>query len=78
MADVRVKKLRYMLLAGVLGSFGIHKFYLGNKKPGLVYLLLCWTFIPMLLGILEALAVVFRPKDKDGCIWMSGDSFFDL
>jgi hypothetical protein len=34
------------LLALFLGGFGIHKFYLGRTGMGILYLLLCWTFVP--------------------------------
>ena len=55
MADNSKKKNR--TLAGVLailtGTLGIHKFYLGQWKKGLLYLLFFWTGIPMLLSLLE-------------------------
>jgi TM2 domain-containing membrane protein YozV/ribosomal protein S27AE len=41
------------VLALTLGGFGVHKFYLGQKGWGIVYLLFCWTFIPQLVAILE-------------------------
>lgn len=48
------------VLAGVLailaGSIGVHKFYLGKPFQGVLYLAFCWTFIPMLLGIIEGIA----------------------
>ena len=44
------------LLALFLGGLGLHKFYLGRAGQGVVYLLLCWTFIPALLGLIEGIA----------------------
>jgi TM2 domain-containing membrane protein YozV len=41
------------LLAFFLGGFGIHKFYLGRVGWGIVYLLLCWTFIPAIVAFIE-------------------------
>ena len=41
------------LLALFLGGFGAHRFYLGDKW-GFLYLLLIWTLIPSVLGIIEA------------------------
>lgn len=38
----------------LLGSFGIHKFYLGQYLYGICYLIFCWTFIPTLLGWFDA------------------------
>ena len=44
-----------VLLALFLGGFGAHKFYLGQFVLGIVYFLFCWTFIPSLIGFIEAL-----------------------
>ncbi len=41
------------LLALFLGGLGAHKFYLGKPVWGLVYLVMCWTFVPALLGLIE-------------------------
>lgn len=36
-----------------LGGLGAHHFYLGNTGKGLVYALLCWTFIPGIFALFE-------------------------
>jgi len=53
------------LLALFLGGLGIHKFYLGggSTKWGIVYLLFCWTFIPAILGFIEA--IMFLMMDQE-------------
>ncbi|NLZ18251.1 MAG: NINE protein [Desulfobulbaceae bacterium] len=51
-------KLAAALFAIFLGGFGIHKFYLGRIGWGLIYLCLCWTFIPSLLGLIEGIIYV--------------------
>ena len=38
----------------VLGSLGIHQFYLGKWK-GILYLAFCWTFIPAVVSLLDFL-----------------------
>src|SRR5262245_14225995 len=43
------------LFALLLGGFGIHKFYLGRVGQGILYLVLCWTFIPALVGFIEGI-----------------------
>ncbi|MGD1842225.1 MAG: NINE protein [Thermonemataceae bacterium] len=35
------------------GSFGLHKFYLNETSKGILYLLLSWTFIPVVLTIID-------------------------
>lgn len=52
-----------ILLALLLGSFGIHKFYLGQRKAGLIYLLFFWSGIPALIGLIEAMWYLFMGRD---------------
>lgn len=47
-------KLVAALLAFFLGAFGANFFYLGNKKLGVLCILLCWTYIPTFIGIINA------------------------
>ena len=42
-----------MLLALFVGGFGIHKFWLSEIVPGVLYLLFCWTFIPSIIALIE-------------------------
>lgn len=46
------------VLALLLGGLGVHKFYLGQPLWGLTYLLLCWTFVPALIGFLEGILLL--------------------
>ena len=41
------------ILAFFLGGIGVHKFYLGRTGSGILYLLFCWTFIPMFIAFVE-------------------------
>lgn len=41
------------LFALFLGGLGGHKFYLGKPGQGILYLLFCWTFIPVILATIE-------------------------
>lgn len=43
------------LFAMLLGGAGVHKFYLGDVKMGIVYLLFIWTMIPAIVGFIEGL-----------------------
>lgn len=48
-------KLVAALLAIILGGLGIHKFYLHKPVQGVLYILFCWTGLPMLIGFIEGL-----------------------
>ncbi|MGZ4815855.1 MAG: NINE protein [Terriglobales bacterium] len=43
-----------VLLAIFLGSFGAHRFYLGQNGIAILYILFCWTLIPHLIALIEA------------------------
>ncbi|WP_373480041.1 NINE protein [Geminocystis sp.] len=47
-----------IILAFFLGTFGIHKFYLGNNFAGILYLVFFWTFIPALLAIFDFIGLL--------------------
>jgi TM2 domain-containing membrane protein YozV len=40
-------------LALFLGGIGVHRFYLGQIAKGIFSILLCWTFIPLIIGIFD-------------------------
>ncbi len=42
-----------MLLALFLGGFGAHKFYLGKNISGILYLLFCWTLVPVVFSVID-------------------------
>jgi TM2 domain-containing membrane protein YozV len=44
-----------ILLSLLLGGIGAHKFYVDKPGAGVVYLLFCWTFIPAIFGLIEAI-----------------------
>jgi TM2 domain-containing membrane protein YozV len=48
-------KLIAVLLAIFLGGFGVHKFYLGDTRAGVLYLAFFWTFIPAIVGFIEGI-----------------------
>ena len=47
-------RMNAILLAVFLGGFGAHKFYLGDQKKGIIYLVFCWTGIVSLIGLYDA------------------------
>jgi TM2 domain-containing membrane protein YozV len=51
-------KLAAALFGIFLGSFGIHKFYLGRVGWGILYLVFCWTAVPGVAGIIEGILLI--------------------
>lgn len=52
------------LLALLLGGLGVHKFYLGQIGLGVIYLLFCWTFIPAIVALIEAILLFAMTDEK--------------
>lgn len=52
------------ILALFLGGVGAHKFYLQRTAWGIVYLLLCWTFVPALIALPEAIILLAMSKER--------------
>ena len=57
-------KLTAGLLALLLGDLGLHKFYLGQTKTGVIYLLFSWTFIPALISLIDGISLLTM-SDED-------------
>lgn len=51
-------------LAILLGSLGSHRFYLGQPRIGMVYLLFCWTLIPTVVSVFEGIVLVTMPQQE--------------
>jgi TM2 domain-containing membrane protein YozV len=48
----------------LLGSLGVHKFYLGKIGMGILYLLFCWTGIPGLVGLIEGILYLTKSDEE--------------
>ena len=55
-------KEKAIILAILFGWMGGHKFYLGEKGKGILYLLFFWTAIPCLAAIIEAFVLILMPE----------------
>ena len=52
------------LLALLLGGLGIHKFYTGAWGWGIVYIVLCWTYVPALVALGEGIRYLVLSKEE--------------
>lgn len=60
------------LLAILLGGFGVHKFYQGNTRNGVLYLCFFWTAIPALLGLIEGILMLIADEEEYREKWADG------
>jgi len=51
-----------LTLCFFLGWMGAHEFYLRKYFWGSLYLIFCWTFIPLLLSIVDFILIFLTPK----------------
>lgn len=49
------------ILAIFLGDFGIHHFYTGDTKHGILHLVFFWTGIPGIIGLIEGIMWLVDP-----------------
>jgi TM2 domain-containing membrane protein YozV len=67
-------KLVAVLLAGLAGTFGLHRFYLVGPRRALpwLYLGFCWTLVPTFAGFVEALVFALTPDERWDARWNAG------
>ena len=73
------EKLVAGILGILLGSFGIHKFYLGYTKAGVIMLLVTLltfgigAFIMQVIGIVEGVLYLVKTDEEFDRIYVTGD-----
>lgn len=65
---MNVNKGIYLVLCLLAGGAGIHKFYANKWIQGLLYLAFCWTGIPVVLALIDAVVAMFKRSDVHGQI----------
>ncbi len=63
-----VNKLIYCILAFFLGGIGVHKFYAGKIGTGIIFFIFCWTWIPVIIGVIDCIIASFKESDANGNI----------
>ena len=53
-----------ILLLLFFGGLGAHKFYLGSNLLGVLYLVFCWSGIPLFLSIIDLFILAYTDKRK--------------
>ena len=66
------KKLVAGILAILLGGFGVHKFYLGYTKEGVIQLLLSLVCIGGILGIIEGIIYLTKTDAEFVATYVNG------
>ena len=72
--EIKQKKLITVILAVFLGSFGLHKFYLGYITAGVIQLVLTFFFgIGGIIGLIEGIIYFLKPDDEFASVYINGD-----
>lgn len=65
---MEVNKGIYIGLCLFLGGIGAHKFYAGKWFQGLLYLAFSWTWVPVIISLIDLLVAMFKTPDQIGQI----------
>lgn len=63
MARDKKDKVIAAVLALFGGSFGIHRFYLGNTGSGIAHILFCWTMIPSIVSFVDCVGFLTMSQE---------------
>lgn len=63
-----VNKIIYCVLALFFGTIGLHMFYARKVTKGVLMLLFCWTAIPTIISLIQAISAIMQPADQYGMI----------
>ena len=66
------KKVVAGILAILLGGFGVHKFYLGYTKEGVIQLLLSLVCIGGIIGIIEGIIYLTKSDAEFAATYVTG------
>jgi len=58
------RRVAAAIFAILLGSFGVHRFNLGQVGWGILYVLFCWTLIPAVAGLIEGILYLTMSNEE--------------
>jgi TM2 domain-containing membrane protein YozV len=58
------RRVAAAIFAIIFGSFGVHRFYLGQTGWGILYVLFCWTLIPAVAGLIEGILYLTMSEEE--------------
>lgn len=61
-----VNRLAALYVALLAGFWGGHKFLLGARREGWIYLALCWTSVPLWASLMDFAALLRQPAIGQG------------
>ena len=72
--ESKQKKIIAAVLAILLGSFGLHKFYLGYVVAGVIQLVLSFFLgIGGIIGLIEGILYLLKTDDEFESAYINGD-----
>ena len=66
------KKIAAGIFGILLGSFGIHKFYLGYTKEGIIQLILGFFCIGSIIGLIEGIIYLTKSDEAFVATYITG------
>jgi len=66
------------ILALLLGGIGIHYFYCGKPLPGVIFILLCWTWIPSIIAFVQGIMMLTMTEEQFNHKYVNTTSSFPL
>lgn len=66
------KKLVAGILGILLGAFGVHKFYLGYTKEGIIQLLLSLLCLGGIIGLIEGILYLTKTDEEFVATYVTG------
>lgn len=66
------KKIVAGILALLLGGLGVHKFYLGYTKEGIIQLLLSFICVGGIIGIIEGILYLTKSDEEFVATYING------